>query len=91
VRQPIEHDLKTWPEFFRHVWSGDKRFELRKNDRDFRYGDTLLMREWSPEDGYTGRMVRTTVLYELGGQWPGLESGYSLMSIGDIEQLHDVD
>jgi hypothetical protein len=30
------HELKMWPEFFKHVWSGDKTFELRVDDRGFR-------------------------------------------------------
>ena len=29
------HELKTWIEYFELVMSGEKPFELRKNDRDF--------------------------------------------------------
>jgi hypothetical protein len=80
-RAPKEHDLKTWPEFFRHVWTGDKSFEMRENDRDFQAGDTLLLREWSKEKGYSGRSIRAEVTYLLGGRWPGLEKGYVVMAI----------
>ena len=42
----MTHELKTWPEFFGPVWTGEKKFEIRKNDRDFAPGDTLLLREY---------------------------------------------
>lgn len=32
------HTLKTWREYFGKVWSGDKRFEYRTNDRDSNSG-----------------------------------------------------
>ena len=56
------HELKTWPEFFKLVWSGDKPFELRKDDRAFRAGDTLWLREYIlRENRYTGREIRAVV------------------------------
>lgn len=39
--EPITHDLKIYPEFFSAVCTGVKRAELRKNDRDYRVGDTF--------------------------------------------------
>lgn len=35
------HDLKTDPEVFDAVQRGDKTFEIRFNDRDYKVGDTL--------------------------------------------------
>ncbi len=49
------HELKALPIFFQHIWNGTRTFEVRKNDRDYRIGDTLYLREWSPETGYTNR------------------------------------
>ena len=81
-RTPIEHELKTWPDFFRVVESGEKTFEVRKHDRDFHAGDTLWLREWRAEQQqYTGRECRVDVTYLLAGNWPGLQADYVVMAI----------
>jgi hypothetical protein len=68
VHQPI-HYLKAWPQFFEAVARGLKPFEVRKNDRDFRVGDRVVLYEWNPgaakereAEGYTGREVRGNIL-----------------------------
>jgi hypothetical protein len=67
------HELKTWPEYFQATVDGRKRFELRRNDRDFQVGDDLLLKEWEPPEAgethfdgdfhYTGREVLVRVDY----------------------------
>jgi hypothetical protein len=61
--------LKCHPPFFGHVVAGAKTFEVRTDDRDFREGDVLHLREWGPfpEDGYTGREHRVRVTYLMRG------------------------
>lgn len=68
------HDLKSWPEFYEAVSTGLKTFELRQNDRGYRVGDVLRLREWDPgpsfsRDGgaFTGRECRRRVVYILEG------------------------
>lgn len=57
------HELKILPEFFKAVRSYDKRFEIRKNDRNFKVGDSILLREWDGENGYTGRTYQAEITY----------------------------
>jgi hypothetical protein len=64
----VVHPLKCWPVYFEGIASGQKRFELRKDDRDFRTGDALRLQEWSPDRGeYTGRECLVKVLYLVQG------------------------
>lgn len=58
------HILKTWPEYFEKIISGEKTFEIRKNDRDFEIGDELILREYDPiSKSYTNRVIETRVTY----------------------------
>jgi len=61
-----EHELKTWPEFFRPIIEDLKTFEVRRNDRPFEEQDTLFLREWCPEYyDYTGLSCKVLVTYIL--------------------------
>ena len=56
------HDLKILPEYYLAVDNRIKTFEIRRNDRDYKVGDTLRLREY--RDGqYTGRMLYRTISY----------------------------
>lgn len=61
----IKHQLKTLPEYFQPLWTGKKRFEVRKNERGFKTGDILILDEWSELKGYTGRQITAHVMYLL--------------------------
>lgn len=79
------HELKCWPEFFIKVYRGDKKFEIRKNDRDYQIGDRLLLKEWEPFDidgngHYTGDELLVKVTYIL-KDYVGLKEGYIVMGI----------
>ena len=61
------HELKINSDFFHLVGEGIKTFEIRKNDRNFKVGDILKLREWvkSEEYGeyYSGGFIDAEVLY----------------------------
>ncbi len=83
-RGPVVHRLKTWPNFFEAVWKGLKPFEVRKNDRDFQVGDTLLLLEWVPKGNVgwvTGREIRTRVTYVLRDPQWGLKDGFVVLGL----------
>jgi ASC-1-like (ASCH) protein len=60
----MKHYLKTLTEYFNAVESGIKTFEVRRNDRGFKVGDTLILQDW---DGWerTGRELIKKVTYVL--------------------------
>lgn len=89
----MRHALKTWPAYFRAVESGDKPFEIRKNDRNYKVGDTLLLQEFNPmsEIGkqYTGNELEFVVTYillgdEIGKNF-GVQDGFIVMGIKQKE------
>lgn len=55
------HDMKILSEHFYPVQTGLKKAEVRYNDRDFKVGDYLLLREYSPENGYSGRIIQKRI------------------------------
>ena len=76
------HELKTWPVAFQPLIDGKKNFEYRKNDRNFKVGDYLYLREFNPEKAqYTGRHCHAEVEYILDGSVFPVKKGYVIMSI----------
>lgn len=41
-----KHILKIESKYFKEVVNGNKTFEIRKNDRDFKQGDEVLLSEY---------------------------------------------
>ena len=79
------HELKCWPEYFNMVLSDKKKFEVRLNDRNFKTGDELLLKEWLPNDKiYTGRILHRRIDYILHDNYEGLADGYVILSLSKI-------
>ncbi len=76
------HDLKTWPEPFEAMKAGLKRFEYRKNDRDFKEGDFLRLIYYNPMTGqFTNtKTILVEVTYILKGPEYNIPEGYCIMS-----------
>lgn len=60
----MEHELKTLPEYFIEVLNGAKPFEVRKNDRNYKVGDILVLNEWDGKN-YTMRILKKKISYIL--------------------------
>lgn len=73
------HELKILPQYYEKVTSGEKRFEIRKDDRNFKVGDLIRLSEF--ENEYTGRNCLVEIIYKLDGGNYGLEKGYCILSI----------
>lgn len=75
------HSLKTHTEYWIDVHNGLKAFEYRKNDRDFKAGDVLVLRCYDQiAHEYTGNEITANVTYVL-TKAPGLPEGYCIMGI----------
>lgn len=62
----MTHNLKIVPEFFSLIVSGQKTCEVRYNDREYREGDILLLREYDYWNrSYTGRSILCRVTHIL--------------------------
>ncbi len=62
----MEVEKKIWPTFFKLIESGEKTFEVRLADTDYKPGDVLILREWDPDKNeYTGRSIRKTITYVM--------------------------
>ena len=77
------HELKTVQPYYDKIVSGKKRFEYRKNDRDFQIGDVLCLKEYNyAYDSFTGNSVIVKVL-DLLKDFDGLNPDYCILSISD--------
>jgi hypothetical protein len=87
------HNLKTWFCYFIEVLAGNKTFELRKNDRDYKVGDTLNLIEVdeinfeldpiNQTKHYltTGRTHTAKITYILEGGQFGLDKDYVILGM----------
>ncbi len=78
----MEHDLKCISPHFAFISVRLKTFELRKDDRNYQVNDTLLLREFLPNIGYSGRSVKVKIQHILRNAPEfGLMEGYCIMSL----------
>lgn len=79
--------LKTLPQYFEEIIKGNKRAELRFNDRDFKVGDIYELEEYDGKT-YTGRSVTVRITHILEG-FEGLAKGwcmFSFVTLGEAKE-----
>ena len=78
----MEHKLKILSRYYEAILQGKKTFEVRKDDRPFQEGDTLLLEECVTPNGcgYTGREMKVDVTYILRDS-EYVKDGYCIMGI----------
>nr|DAX13250.1 MAG TPA: chromosome partitioning protein [Bacteriophage sp.] len=75
------HSVKIGKEFFEDVKNNIKTFELRKNDRNYKVGETLELHEYEAGEE-TGRTCRKLITYML-KEFTGLQDGYCILGLKD--------
>ena len=92
----MTHEIKLNKEFIRPVYSGEKNFEIRFNDRGYQKSDLIKFRIWlnevDPDDLDMARelMKRTyRITYVING-W-GIKNGYVVFGIERLIGAEGVD
>jgi len=88
------HELETWAPYWDAISRGEKNFELRRDDRGFQKGDTLVLirmkqstsasgPSWIEDRDYNNgqRTLSRKITYILTGGQFGLEPGYVVMGL----------
>ena len=76
------HNLKTWPEYLEALIEGRKTFEVRRNDRDFKVGDTLHLLGFDPDTcTMNGREHTMVVTYVMPGGTFGIAQDHVVMGV----------
>lgn len=75
------HELKTVQPFFDDVFYNRKKFEVRKNDRNFKVGDRLKLIEFPSENP---RYVLKDIEYILEGGQYGIEKDYVILGLKEL-------
>ena len=81
------HELKTWDNYFTLMAEGKKKFEWRKNDRNFATGDLIYLRETYREhpDSYTGRVQLVQITCIVDDTAIGIPNGYAILGVVPIK------
>lgn len=82
------HKVKSWSHFFDAIKEGKKLHDLRKLDRDYKVGDTLVLQRYDNINGeYTGEEVEVEITYITSNKVPcafsssALDKNYGIFSL----------
>jgi len=88
-----ENVLKTVDRYWDAVADGTKTFEVRKNDRAFQKGDTLILERWEYDNrkvlslSWPKRLISVKVAYLLQGGQFGIEPAYCVLGFKKVTIL----
>lgn len=87
--QPVTHELKILPKYYEQVKNGRKTFEFRRNDRNYKVGDIVILREWLINGHfYSGRQVKREITYILPSFDDKMHPEFIIFSIAKIKEKH---
>ena len=81
------HELKLQQPFFDDVYYNRKKFEVRKNDRNYKVGDRLKLVEFPSENP---RYVLKDIEYILEGGQYGIEKDYVVLGLKEIPNSNPI-
>lgn len=83
------HILKCQQPYFNAVWDGHKTFEARLNDRDYKSGDSVVLKDYNPsDDTYGNRQIRADIGFLLSGEkFPFLNKQYVVFTLLNIKRF----
>lgn len=79
------HTIKCQQPYFNEVWLGHKKFELRRNDRNYQLGDLVYLQEWNEEKKEYNRYMIKCRITSLLENYAGLENNFCIFGF-DIEE-----
>lgn len=86
-----EHCVKCLPPYFAAIRSGEKTFDVRRDDRGYQRGDFIVLQEFDPSriqtpmcGRYTGEEERREITWILTGGQFGIEPGYVVLALKEI-------
>lgn len=83
----MTHELKILPRWFEDVKSGKKNFEIRRADRNFKVGDTLVLKEYE-HGGFTGREITRSIKYIYKGDGTyGISEDFCIIGLQEYDVL----
>ena len=77
------HNLKTFKNHFSEVILGNKKAEVRVNDRSFKNGEFLNLKEFHLGK-YTGNEHKVKITHILNGGQYGINKKYVILSIESV-------
>jgi len=78
----LTHVIKISPQYFDDVANKIKPFEVRYNDRNYKVGDSLHLREFDGEK-YTPRSIFANISYVLDDE-KYCKAGYVIMALSKV-------
>lgn len=87
----VNHHVRSWAHFFDAIERGDKTHDLRKDDRNYRVGDWLILDRFDNINGVsTGAQCVVEITYITDRNTPCafsssvLPNGYCILSIRKV-------
>jgi hypothetical protein len=93
MRTRSTHHLKSWPQYFGPIKEGRRTHELRRNDRNFKVGDFIVLEEFDPvAQKYTGENCEVEITSITSASQPcaisseALDPAFCILSIRRITE-----